>query len=283
MVVLRSDQVDALVEAALAEDIGRGDATTEASVPATLRARARVVARASGIIAGRAVFEAVFRSLSRECRVVGVDDGTTVRSTDTVWELEGPARALLSGERVALNFVQRLSGIATRTNQYVQAVAGTGVAITDTRKTTPTLRFLEKHAVRCGGGENHRHGLDDMLLLKENHIAAAGGLETAVRAAQRAADGRPLEVEVRTPEELRRVMDLGVQRVLLDHWSPAAVRQAVALRGPAPPPELEVSGNLRLETIRDFAVPGVQFLSVGELTHSASALDLSLLFSGVAS
>jgi nicotinate-nucleotide pyrophosphorylase (carboxylating) len=280
---LHTARLDALVEAALAEDIGRGDATTEATVAATLRARARVVARAHGVIAGRSVFEAVFRSLSQDCSVVGVEDGASVRSDETVWELEGPARALLSGERVALNFVQRLSGIATRTRQYVQAVAGTGVAITDTRKTTPTLRFLEKHAVRCGGGENHRDGLDDMLLLKENHVAAAGGLEAAVRAAQRAAAGRALEVEVRTREELRCVIELGVQRVLLDHWSPGAVGEAVRLRGPVPPPELEVSGNLNLETIRDFAIPGVQYLSVGELTHSASALDLSMLFSGAQS
>jgi len=239
------------------------------------------VSRAPGVIAGRAVFEAVFRALATECRVEGVEDGSHVERNETVWQVEGPARALLTGERVALNFVQHLAGIATRTQAYVRAVAGTGVHITDTRKTTPTLRFLEKHAVRCGGGVNHRQGLDDMLLVKENHVAAAGSLDAAVRAAQNAAAGRPLEVEVRSPAELRIVLDLGVQRILLDHWTPDAVREAVVLRGPHVPPELEVSGNLRLETVRDFAIPGVQYLSVGELTHSAPALDLSMLFSGV--
>ena len=155
---------------------------------------------------------------------------------------------------------------------------GTGVVVTDTRKTTPGLRLLEKYAVRCGGGQNHRSSLDAMLLVKENHIAAAGSLAEAVRLALHAAGGRAVEVEVRRLDEFRLVMSLGVERVLLDHWTPDDVRQAVAWRGGAALPEIEVSGNLTLETIRDFALPGVQYLSVGALTHSAPALDLSLLF-----
>ncbi len=278
---METHDLQSLVAAALAEDIGRGDATTEATVAADTRTTARVVARAAGVIAGRAVFECVFHSLSPECDVRGVGDGSKVQSGDTVWEIEGPARALLIGERVALNFVQRMSGIATRTHAFVQAVVGTGVAISDTRKTTPLLRRLEKHAVRCGGGVNHRFGLDDMLLIKENHIAAAGGLAPAVRAAQAASAGRAVEVEVRTPDELGAALELGVDRVLLDHWSPDAVREAVRLRGADPPPEIEVSGNLRLETVRDYALAGVQYLSVGEITHSAAVLDLSMLFDGV--
>ncbi len=276
--MLDAERVRAVVEAALAEDIGTGDATTLAIVPAARRARARVVAKASGALAGRAVFEAVFHSLAADCRVQGKDDGSAVHPHEVVWQLDGPARALLSGERVALNFVQHMSGIATRTAQFVRAVQGTGVVVTDTRKTTPGLRFLEKYAVRCGGGQNHRSRLDAMLLVKENHIAAAGSVAQAVQLALQAADGRQVEVEVRHLDELRLVMSLGVERVLLDHWTPDGVRRALALRGAAPRPEIEVSGNLTLETVRAFALPGVQTVSVGSLTHSAPALDLSLLF-----
>ncbi len=276
--MLDKGSVRALVAAALAEDIGSGDATTLAIVPAGRRARARVVAKAAGVLAGRPVFEAVFQHLDAACRVEGKDDTSTVQSGEVIWQLEGPARALLGGERVALNFVQHMAGIATRTAQFVRAVQGTGVVVTDTRKTTPGLRSLEKYAVRCGGGQNHRSSLDAMLLVKENHIAAAGSLERAVQLALRAADGRQVEVEVRELDELRRVIALGVERVLLDHWTPEEVQRALDLRGSHRRPQIEVSGNLTLETIRAFALPGVQFLSVGALTHSAPALDLSLLF-----
>lgn len=279
--MLDAQKLQRLVEAALEEDIGRGDATTWATVPEASYARARVVAKAAGVLAGRPVFEAVFRTLSSACHVHGADDGRALVPGQTVWEIDGPARALLAGERVGLNFVQHLSGIATLTSRFVQAVAGCGVAITDTRKTTPGLRFLEKYAVRCGGGSNHRESLDAMLLVKENHIAAAGSLERAVSAALSAADGRAVEVEVRDLAALREVLKLHVDRIMLDHWSPSQVREAVALRGETPPPELEVSGNLSLERIGEYALPGVQFLSVGALTHSAPALDLSMLFAGV--
>ena len=276
--MLDAGRMRALVAAALAEDIGSGDATTLAIVPAGRRARARVVAKAAGVLAGRSVFEAVFQHLDADCKVEGKDDTSTLQSGEVIWQLEGPARALLTGERVALNFVQHMAGIATRTAEFVRAVQGTGVVVTDTRKTTPGLRSLEKYAVRCGGGQNHRSSLDAMLLVKENHIAAAGSLEQAVQLALRAADGRPVEVEVRELDELRQVIGLGVERVLLDHWTPEEVQRALDLRGAHRRPQIEVSGNLTLETIRAFALPGVQFLSVGALTHSAPALDLSLLF-----
>ena len=270
----------ALVAAALAEDIGAGDATTLATVPAARLGRARVLAKAPGVLVGKAVCVEVFSALAPECRLQGREDGSAVGPGDVVWEIEGPLRALLTGERVALNFAQRLSGIATLTARFVAAVAGTGVAITDTRKTTPGLRFLEKYAVRCGGGVNHRSSLDAMLLVKENHIAAAGSLETAVARALAAAAGRSVEVEVRDADGLRAALRSGVGRVLLDHWTPAGVAAAVRLRGDGGVPELEVSGNLSLDNVRDYAVPGVQYLSVGALTHSAPALDLSLLVEG---
>ena len=266
-----------VVAAALAEDLGAGDATTVATVAEDRQATARVQARGQGVVAGRPVFEAVFHALAPDCRVAGAEDGSSVRAGDVVWRVDGPARALLAGERVALNFAQRLSGIATLTARFVAAVAGTGVAITDTRKTTPGLRFLEKYAVACGGGVNHRSSLDAMLLVKENHIALAGSLERAVRAAQAAAAGRAVEVEVRGLDEFLEALRLGVPRLLLDHWTPEDVRRAVELRGGEPLPELEVSGNLSLANVRDYAIPGVRYLSVGELTHSAPAFDLSLL------
>jgi len=276
--MLDASALDLLVREALAEDVGASDATTVATVPASAKVTARAIAKSGGVLAGRAVFEAVFRSLDANCRVEGKADGSTVAPGDVAWHVEGLARALLTGERVALNFVQHLSGIATLTSRFVAAVAGTGVTITDTRKTTPGLRALEKYAVRCGGGTNHRSRLDAMLLVKENHIAAVGGIAPAVRLALQAAAGRPVEVEVRSLDEYRVVLGFGVERVLLDHWTPAEVREAVRLRGAAALPAIEVSGNLDLHNIRDFALPGVQFLSVGALTHSAPALDLSLLF-----
>ncbi|UCE02268.1 MAG: carboxylating nicotinate-nucleotide diphosphorylase [Candidatus Latescibacterota bacterium] len=278
--MLDPHDLDAVVAAALAEDVGAGDATTLATVPRERTTEARIVARDSGVVAGRPVLERVFLHLDPTCAIDGMDDGDAVDAEAVVWRLRGSARALLTGERVALNFVQRLCGIATLTARFVGAVAGTGAAITDTRKTTPTLRFLEKYAVRCGGGANHRQSLDAMLLVKENHIAMAGSLRAAVRAALAAARGREVEVEVRHVEELRVALELGVDRVLLDHWTPAAVRDAVRLRGDRAKPQLEVSGNLTLDNVRQHAVPGVQYLSVGALTHSAPAFDLSMLVEG---
>jgi nicotinate-nucleotide pyrophosphorylase (carboxylating) len=268
-----------LVAAALAEDIGSGDLTTECTVPPERQAVAVIVAKAPGVLAGQAVAAEVFTRLSPHCRFEGVADGTRVVPGTTVAEVQGPARALLAGERVALNFLQHLSGIATLTRRFVDAVAGTQALISDTRKTTPLLRALEKYAVRCGGGTNHRSRLDAMLLVKENHIAAAGSVRAALEAAlgSGTAHGVEVEVEVRTWEEFEVALALQPQRILLDHWDPAEVARAVGQRGSVCTPLLEVSGNLSLATVRAYAEAGADILSVGALTHSAPALDLSLL------
>lgn len=276
---LQQAQYAALVEAALAEDLGAGDFTTECTVPPGRAAVATLVAKAPGVLAGRAVAAYAFACLDSACRVEGVLDGACLAAGEQALRISGSARAILGAERVALNFLQRLSGIATLTARYVDAIAGTGAVISDTRKTTPLWRTLEKYAVRCGGGTNHRARLDAMLLVKENHITAAGGLEPALRQALAFAAPRQLEVEieVRTFAEFEAALALGPQRILLDHWQPEAVGEAVARRGRGREPRLEVSGNLTLTTVRDYAMQGADILSVGALTHSAPALDLSLL------
>jgi len=278
---LQVDDYAALVDAALGEDLGAGDLTTEATVPADLRTRARIVAKSTGVLAGRPLLERVFASLAPSCRVDGARDGARLEPGQTVLRVEGPTRAILGGERVALNFLQHLSGIATLTRRYVDAVAGTGAAISDTRKTTPMLRRLEKYAVACGGGTNHRARLDAMLLVKENHIAAAGSVTAALTRAQEVARARGLEVEieVRTFEEFEEALRGAPDRILLDHWRPEDVRRAAQRRGGALP-LLEISGNLSLETVRAYALQGADILSVGALTHSAPALDVSLLIEG---
>jgi len=277
--VNRRGELEALVGAALAEDLGAGDWTTACTVSAAAQASARIVAKSPGVLAGVEIAAAVFRRLDPACAVDGAADGTRLAAGDVALRTAGSARAILSGERVALNFMQRLSGIATRTAAFVEAVAGTGVAISDTRKTTPLLRRLEKDAVRCGGGRNHRAALDAMLLVKENHIAAAGGLEPALAAALREGKARGLEVEVevRNLDEYRAALALAPDWILLDHWTPDSVREAVQLRGGASRPRLEASGNLTLDRVRAFALAGPDVLSIGELTHSAPVLDLSLL------
>lgn len=270
-----------VVATALAEDVAGGDWTTRWTVPAAARAVAEIRAKAPGIIAGLDVAAAVFQQLDRAVEFSpAVADGAAVAPGDLVATVSGPARAILTGERTALNLLQRLSGVATMTRRYVDAVAGTGVRILDTRKTTPGLRLLEKAAVRAGGGANHRTGLFDMILLKENHIAAAGGITAALRlVAQANQTGLPVEVEVRNLDELREAIAAGADRILLDNMSLDAMREAVAIArsGPGPAPLLEASGNMTLERVRDVAATGVDFISVGALTHSAPALDLSLL------
>jgi nicotinate-nucleotide pyrophosphorylase (carboxylating) len=277
------EAIQSLVDAALAEDVGAGDWTTQCTVPAGLEVEARIVAKAPGVIAGRAIAACVFTRLAPGCRIDGVADGARVERGDVVLRLQGPARALLTGERVALNFLQRLSGIATLTAQFVDCVRGTGAVISDTRKTTPLLRAVEKYAVRCGGGTNHRSSLDAMLLVKENHIAAAGSIELALGAALAAGRERgvPVEVEVRTRAEFDIALFMAPDRILLDHWSPEAVAAAVQARGARLMPQLEVSGNLELESVAAYARAGADILSVGALTHSARALDLSLLVEGL--
>ena len=280
MMVPRKD-IGSLVRTALAEDVGAGDFSTDWTVPADRRGRAVIRAKAEGVVAGIEVARAVFAEVDAALEVeVAAGDATAVSPGDVVLRLSGPARAILTGERVALNFLQRLSGIATLTQRYVSAVEGTGARILDTRKTTPGLRSLEKAAVRAGGGHNHRFGLFDMVMIKENHIAAAGGITAAVEAVRAHNDrGLGVEVEVTDLDELLEALAAGVDRVLLDNMTVPELASAVeVVQGhEGRRPETEASGGVSLETVRAIAETGVDFISVGALTHSAPALDLSLL------
>lgn len=269
--------------------------TTDAIVDASARARAHIVSRQEGVLAGSTVAGLAFRELDPEIAIDWlVPEGGALAKGGTVATLAGKARAILTAERVALNFLQRLSGIATMAHAFVAAVEGTGVAILDTRKTTPGLRVLEKVAVLMGGGQNHRFGLFDGVLVKENHVTAAGGLEAAITRAKAAAGalGIPVVVEVRTLEEALEAASLGVDRILLDNFTPSRIAEVTkrlglprARKGGAEPPgavpRIEVSGGVRLSNVRDFALPGVDFISIGALTHSAPAADLSLLMDEV--
>jgi nicotinate-nucleotide pyrophosphorylase (carboxylating) len=269
------DELREVVERALAEDVGSGDATTTATVPAEARARALITQKAPGVIFGLDVAEMTFRALDPEVAIERLAPEGEWRSGGEVMSLVGSARALLSAERTALNFLQRLSGIATLTARYVSAVEGSDVRILDTRKTTPGLRALEKAAVAAGGGTNHRTGLYDAILIKENHAALAGGVGEAVRKARAAAPGLLVEVECRTLEEVEEALSAGAPRILLDNMTPQQLRAAAQhVAGRA---ELEASGGITLEGLREIASTGLDFISVGALTHSAPALDLSLI------
>jgi nicotinate-nucleotide pyrophosphorylase (carboxylating) len=269
-------ELQEIVRAALAEDVGSGDATTLATVGAAARARATITQKAPGVVFGLDAAERTFSEVDAAVTFERLSpEGAWQDAGTQVLRVEGPARALLTGERTALNLLQRLSGVATLTARYVNAVEGTGVQILDTRKTTPGLRMLEKAAVRAGGGTNHRIGLFDAVLIKENHIAAAGGVRQAIEQARRAYPDLPLEVECRNPEEIAHALEAGAPRVLLDNMDPAQLSAAVEqVSGRA---ELEASGGITLETVRAHAVEGLNFISVGALTHSAPALDLSLI------
>jgi len=269
-------QLQEIVRAALAEDVGSGDATTLATVDASARARATITQKAPGVLYGFAAAVETFAQLDREASFEWLaPEGVWHEPGTLVGRIDGSARGLLTGERTALNFLQRLSGVATMTARYVRAVEGTGVLILDTRKTTPGLRTLEKAAVRAGGGTVRRTGLYDAILIKENHIAAAGGVAAAIERARGDYPDLPLEVEVRNEEEIAQALAAGAPQLLLDNMDPARLRAAVEqVSGRA---ELEASGGITLETVRDHAVDGLHFISVGALTHSAPALDLSLI------
>ena len=279
------DGLDRAVDAAIAEDVGDGDISTTWTVRPKARARALLIARAPGVIAGLAVAERVFQRVDSRIQVTPrTVDGARVDGEDAVAEVAGPARGILTAERTALNFLQRMSGIATITSAYVAAVEGTGARILDTRKTAPGLRMLDKLAVVAGGGTNHRIGLHDMVLLKDNHIEAADGIGPAVAAVKSAMarDRRrvTIEVEVKTLRELDDAFVAGVDRVMLDNMDLQTTRLAVE-RARSFGPEgllLEASGNVTLETVRAVAETGVDLISVGALTHSPPAMDLSLMF-----
>jgi nicotinate-nucleotide pyrophosphorylase (carboxylating) len=267
-----------LIERALAEDVGSGDVTSRAVVPEGSLAHGAVVAKAEGVVAGLPVAEAVFEAVDGDLELEGhAIDGDRVGPGTKLLSVRGDARAILAAERVALNLLGRLSGIATLTARYVAAVEGTGARILDTRKTTPGMRALEKAAVVAGGGSSHRFGLYDAVLVKENHVRVAGGVGAAVRRALVGAPaGVQVEVEVESLEELDEALAAGVGRVLLDNMAPDALRAAVErTNGRA---LLEASGGIDLMTVRAVAETGVDFISVGALTHSAPALDVSLLF-----
>jgi nicotinate-nucleotide pyrophosphorylase (carboxylating) len=270
---LTREAIELVVRAALAEDVGAGDVTTESVVPPDARCRARLVLEEPGVVCGVPVAGAVFRALDPAVSFEPLlAEGSRVREPPAqLARVEGTARAVLTGERVALNLLGRLCGIATLTAAYVDRVGGTGTTLLDTRKTTPGLRALERYAVRCGGGTNHRAGLYDAVLVKENHIRLAGGIGPALAAAR---NGRPVEVEAETLAEVEEALAAGVDRILLDNMSPAEVGRAVRLAGGRA--ELEASGGIALDTVRAYAEAGVDYVSVGALTHSARSLHVSL-------
>jgi nicotinate-nucleotide pyrophosphorylase (carboxylating) len=269
-----ADTIEQVVQAALAEDVGEGDVTTEATVDADAVGTAEVLLREPGVACGLGVSEAVFRALDPDLRFEPlVEEGALVDRPRAVAVVTGPERAILTGERTALNFLGRLSGIATLTRRYVDTIEGTGVAILDTRKTTPGLRTLEKHAVRCGGGRNHRFGLDDGVLVKDNHLRSAGSVQAAVEKL-RAATDLPIEVECDTLEQVEEALAAGADAILLDNMTFEELRAAVAIGGGRA--RLEASGGVTLENVRTIAETGIDEISVGALTHSARSLDVSL-------
>ena len=273
-------QVEQLIDQALAEDIGWGDMTTEALIPETQQGKASIIAKARGIMAGVEIAKRVFLKVDPSLKLdILIEDGTEVKPGDIVAKVEGRVASILKAERVALNFLQRLSGIASETARYVQAVKGLPVQITDTRKTTPGLRALEKYAVRAGGGKNHRMHLGDGILIKDNHLAAlrTQGLsikEIIAKARQKASPKLKIEIEVKTPQEAVEAAEAGADIIMLDNMNLEDMRQAVRLiKGRA---LIEASGGITLDTVRTIAESSVDLISIGALTHSSKALDISL-------
>jgi nicotinate-nucleotide pyrophosphorylase (carboxylating) len=275
------EEIKKNVTLALAEDIGKGDLTASL-VPVDKTLLARVISREQAVICGIAWFEECFRQLSLNIELNWfVQDGEIVQANQKLCEITGNARALLTAERTALNFLQLLSAVATQTRRYVDAVSGTGTKIVDTRKTLPGLRFAQKYAVKCGGGENHRFGLHDGILIKENHIIAAGGIKLALQKAKEIAPaGVFIQIEVETLDELQQALTAGATMILLDNFDPAELYEAVALNQQLTNPctILEASGNITLANVRAVAETGVNRISVGSLTKDVKALDLSMRF-----
>jgi nicotinate-nucleotide pyrophosphorylase (carboxylating) len=263
----------------LKEDLGRGDITTQAVVRGGLRARGRFLGKQDFVLCGLEIAEAVFSTLDANIELESrVYDGENIAAGTEFATIKGPAAVLLAGERTALNLMQRLSGVATLTRAFVERIAGTGARVVDTRKTTPGLRLLEKHAVRVGGGYNHRFGLDDGVLIKDNHIALAGGVRRAIGLARASIPHlMKIEVEVSNQSQLREAIAAGADVIMLDNMTPQEVAQCVALtRSEAPGVLIEASGGVTLETVRELAECGVDLISVGAITHSAGSVDISL-------
>lgn len=274
------DGIEALIDLALKEDLGDGDHTTLATIPADARKGARLLVKEQGVLAGVDLAIMIARHFDHQLDLrIFIQDGAAVEPGDVAFTMAGPARSILTIERLILNFMQRMSGIATLTRRFVEAVEGTGCRVLDTRKTTPGLRAVEKWAVRIGGGHNHRQGLFDMIMIKDNHIDMAGGVQEAIIAARAYLDRHalqlPIEVETRDLREVRIVLETGgVQRIMLDNFTPEKLGEAVAyINGHC---ETEASGGIHLGTVRAYAETGVDMVSVGQLTHGAPSLDLSL-------
>ena len=273
--------INNLIDLAFTEDIGEGDHTTLCSIPENAIGKASLVIKEAGILAGVDVAIKVFHKLNSQLKIdVLIKDGSSVNPGDIVFTVEGKVQSILQAERIMLNIMQRMSGVATATNRYVALIAGTGAKVLDTRKTTPGMRILEKQAVKLGGGENHRIGLFDMILLKDNHIDFAGGIENAINGANNYLKEKnkslKIEIEVRDLDELNEVLRIGnVDRVMLDNFTPETTRKAVELVNGRV--ELESSGGITSKTIRSYAETGVDYISVGALTHSVKGLDMSLL------
>ena len=273
------DLIDRLIDLSFAEDIGDGDHTTLSCIPADAMGKSKLLIKEEGILAGIEVAKEVFHRFDPEMKVeVFIEDGTHVKPGDVAMVVEGKIQSLLQTERLMLNIMQRMSGIATMTHRYVERLQGTKTRVLDTRKTTPGMRILEKMAVKIGGGVNHRIGLFDMILLKDNHVDFAGGIDKAITRVREycKAKGKDLkiEIEVRNFDELQQVLDLGgVDRIMLDNFTPADTRKAVEMVNGRV--ELESSGGITFDTLRDYAECGVDFISVGALTHSVKGLDMS--------
>jgi nicotinate-nucleotide pyrophosphorylase (carboxylating) len=269
--------LESQVATALREDVGSGDVTAEL-VPPTQKVRGRVITREDAVLCGRPWVEETFRQLDPDVRLTWhAADGDRITANSVIFEIAGPARAVLTGERTALNFMQLLSATATAARRYVDAVAGTGCVILDTRKTLPGLRTAQKYAVRCGGAQNHRIGLYDMVLIKENHIAAAGSLSGAITAARRTAPTLPVEVEVESLAEFAAALAARPDIIMLDEFSQPDMSEAVAInRASGRPVKIEASGSVSLETVRAIAATGVDYISVGSITKHVRAVDLSM-------
>ena len=272
--------IDEIIESALVEDIGDGDHTSLSTIPADARGKARLLVKENGTLSGMKIAAEIFRKVDTRIKFCPfINDGDKINVGDIAFEVEGPSASILKAERLVLNFMQRMSGVATSTAAYVKKLEGLRTKVLDTRKTTPLLRELEKQAVRDGGGHNHRFGLYDMLMIKDNHVDFAGGIAKAIQAANEYLAnknlGLKIEIEVRNMEELQQVLETGrVNRIMLDNFSPQLLREAVhKIEGRY---ETEASGGITLETLRDYAETGVDYISVGALTHHIKSLDLSL-------
>lgn len=274
-----NDQLDDLIKYWFAEDIGDGDHTSLSCIPATAMGKSRLIIKEAGVLAGVEVAKRIFHAFDPELKInVFINDGAEVKPGDIAFEVEGKVLSLLQTERLMLNIMQRMSGVATVTRKYAKCLEGLNTKVLDTRKTTPGLRMLEKEAVKIGGGTNHRIGLFDMILLKDNHVDFAGGIENAIRSAQKYCQERgknlKIEIEVRNFEELERVMQVGgVNRIMLDNFTPENTKKAVDMIGGRY--EVESSGGITFDTLRTYAECGVDFVSVGALTHSVKSLDMS--------